>query len=245
MKIILTAAVLTISGIIPCYASMTVNVESNYVSPGYYNDVQIPKKSGTRFSLTDDFKTESSFGFRSEIVFGWGKRHSLSVFYAPLSLKASGTSEFDISFNGRSVPAGSEIEGIYRFDSYRSRYRYTITDTARVKMAAGFTAKIRDAGITLKSGDVTISKLNTGFVPLLNFLYNIKLNDRWQAEFDIDAMFSPYGRAEDAFLGLRYEAVPGRSINIGYRIVEGGADVDEVYNFTLIHYAVLGVSVKM
>jgi len=28
----------------------------------------------------------------------------------------------------------------------------------------------------------------------------------------------------------------------GYRTVEGGADVDEVYNFAWLHYAVLSVS---
>jgi hypothetical protein len=30
----------------------------------------------------------------------------------------------------------------------------------------------------------------------------------------------------------------------GYRILEGGADVDEVYTFSLFHYAMIGAKVR-
>jgi hypothetical protein len=32
---------------------------------------------------------------------------------------------------------------------------------------------------------------------------------------------------------------------LGYRILEGGADNDEVYNFALFHYAAVGVTVTL
>jgi len=32
---------------------------------------------------------------------------------------------------------------------------------------------------------------------------------------------------------------------IGYRMVEGGADVDEVYNMAWIHYAVMGIMIGL
>ena len=36
--------------------------------------------------------------------------------------------------------------------------------------------------------------------------------------------------------------VETKRIRAGYRILEGGADNDEVYNFALFHYASMGIS---
>ena len=36
----------------------------------------------------------------------------------------------------------------------------------------------------------------------------------------------------------------GGGIFAGYRIIEGGADVDQVYNFSLLHFASAGLSVN-
>jgi hypothetical protein len=62
---------------------------------------------------------------------------------------------------------------------------------------------------------------------------------------DGDALASPggQGRAEDVRLALVYESIPGRQLFLGYRILEGGADVDDVYNFALFQYVVAGFSV--
>ncbi len=51
------------------------------------------------------------------------------------------------------------------------------------------------------------------------------------------------GRAEDLALKLRYHLHDRLSVAGGYRTVEGGADVDEVYNFAWLHYAVLSARV--
>jgi hypothetical protein len=34
-------------------------------------------------------------------------------------------------------------------------------------------------------------------------------------------------------------------VRLGYRLLEGGADVAEVYNFALIHYAYVGAAVRL
>jgi hypothetical protein len=34
-------------------------------------------------------------------------------------------------------------------------------------------------------------------------------------------------------------------VRVGYRIVEGGADNDEVYNFALLNYASAGVTIRL
>jgi len=59
---------------------------------------------------------------------------------------------------------------------------------------------------------------------------------------DGDALAAPQGRAEDVLIAATYKLSDGFGIRAGYRILEGGADNDEVYNFSLFHYASVGIT---
>jgi len=209
-----------------------------------YNDVQIPGTSGTRFSLTDDFSVDSAYYFRLRLSFQIHPRHSLSLLFAPLSLKASGRTAEPILFNGAAFPAGAEAEAGYRFNSYRLTYRYELIRGDKWKLGIGFTAKIRDAGIKLEAGGINSEKTNVGFVPLLHVRVEWTPAPRLGFLIEADALAAPQGRAEDVALTLLYRLGPAISLKAGYRIVEGGADGEEVYNFALIHYAAAGLVVE-
>ena len=86
-------------------AQWFVDVESGMVNNAS-NDVRIPGDTGTPFSLTDDFGVESSLFFRLRLGYRFGKRHTLSVLGAPLSLDASGVSDRPIFFYEEHFPAG-------------------------------------------------------------------------------------------------------------------------------------------
>lgn len=43
---------------------------------------------------------------------------------------------------------------------------------------------------------------------------------------------------------LGWQLNPGLAWEVGYRTVEGGADVEEVYNFAWLHYAVTSVRIS-
>ena len=60
-----------------------------------------------------------------------------------------------------------------------------------------------------------------------------------------DALVGPVGRAEDVFLGFVYQPSSRVGVRAGYRLIEGGADVDQVYNFAFIHFAALGLRVTL
>lgn len=60
-----------------------------------------------------------------------------------------------------------------------------------------------------------------------------------------DALAAPQGRAKDVLLALQYKVNEKVTLKGGYRILEGGADNDEVYSFALFNYAVLGVTFKL
>ena len=82
----------------------------------------------------------------------------------------------------------------------------------------------------------------------LNDAVNLGTGDPWTPGalrlIEGDALAAPQGRAEDVFVGARCDFDDQSSIRLGYRILEGGADNDEVYNFALIQYLVGSVVVR-
>ncbi len=229
---------------VPCLANgWFVDVEGGMAFPGY-NDVQVPNDStGTRFSLADALDIESKLIYRVRAGYETG-RHSFSLFAAPLSLEASGSLPEEILFAGESFAEGTEVDALYRFDSYRATWRYLLVDDPGFLFKLGFTAKIRDAEIRIDSENQTAKTTNTGFVPLLSFELRWIPAGKFTVLLEGDALVGPVGRAEDVFLGGELPLSNKIHARAGYRIVEGGADVETVYNFTLVNYATAGLTFR-
>ena len=203
------------------------------------NDVQIPNSSaGSRFSLVDLAGKGPQAAWRGYLTWNLSAKHSLRGLYAPLSFTETGIPSGDIAFNGDDFVGGQEVAATYKFNSYRLTYRYMWHDGEKWRWHIGFTAKIRDAKIQLVQGGVDSTKDDLGFVPLLHLAGRYRLGDSWYLNLDIDALAGGPGRAEDAALKLGWQVAPRVAWELGYRTVEGGADVEEVYNFAWLHYAV-------
>jgi hypothetical protein len=216
-----------------------IEAETGGVFPGYC-DVGIPGDTGTRFSLTGDLSTPSSLFLRLRAGFTLGRRHSVVVLYAPLSLEGSGRVPYPIRFFGVTFPADTPLRSVYRFNSYRVSYRYGLKNDEGLNIGVGFTAKIRDAAIKLGGGGRESEKTNVGFVPIINFLLEWRFSPAWRLLLEGDALAAPQGRAEDVFVGLVYQKSDDWALKLGYRILEGGADNVKVYNFALLHYLAVG-----
>jgi hypothetical protein len=205
------------------------------------NDVRIPGAGGTDLSLVDDLSAPPTPVFRLRAGYRFGERHLVSALYAPLRLNATGILERDVSFAGQVFPAGAPALAVYRFDSYRLTYRYSFIRNETVELAGGFTGKIRDAEISLHGSEVA-SKTNTGFVPLLNAHFEWRPGaGQLGLLVDVDALAAPQGRAEDLLIAATWRVNEAIELRAGYRMLEGGADNDEVYSFAWLHYATLGV----
>jgi hypothetical protein len=223
-------------------AQWLLDVEGGVAWEGRYNRVQIPGTTGTRFDLTTDFNRSSTPYFRLRASYTFGDRHTVSLLYAPLSFRGSGTPPQAIKFEGVTFAAGAELQRLYQFNSYRLTYRFDFLRRERLRMGVGLTAKIRDAVIQLESPTQTAAKTNVGFVPIVNFYVAWELAPRLGLLLEGDALAAPQGRAADIFAGFTYVLRPNRlSLKAGYRLLEGGADNDEVYNFSWINYAAVGV----
>jgi hypothetical protein len=231
--------IIVLSQITPLIAQPSLDLETGFVGAGY-NDVRIPGDQGTLFSLTDDLMSASSFFFRIRAGYKIGERHNLSLLYAPLSVKSDGFLPYDVSFAGVVFPADSALDALYKFNSYRLTYRYDIVLTRKVEFGLGFTAKIRDAAISLKSPGYYAEKLNVGFVPIINFRLLLNMDERLSLLLEGDALAAPQGRAEDILFAAQYKLNDQMLFRVGYRLLEGGADNAEVYNFALFNYGSLG-----
>lgn len=203
------------------------------------NDVEIPNDgSASRFSLVDLVGKGPQAAGRVYLSWHIADRHTLRALYAPFRLTEDGVPTTDLAFNGQDFVGDETLRATYRFDSYRLSYRYRWHDGVRWQWQVGFTAKIRDARVRLRQGVVVSTKDDLGFVPLLHVAGRYRLAEDWSLRFDADALAGGPGRAIDAALKLGWQVHPNLAWELGYRTVEGGADVDEVYSFAWLHYAV-------
>lgn len=208
------------------------------------NDVRIRGDTGTDLSLVDDLGASAGPYTRVRLGATFAERHTLFAFYTPVRLSARGTLARDVRFLDATYPAGSDVRAGYRFDSWRLTYRYGFVRTARWEADVGFTAKIRDADVTLAGAEVR-RRANTGFVPLLSFRGALRLSPDLSLVLDGDALAAPQGRAEDVGIALEVALREGVSARAGYRFIEGGADNDSVYNFALVHHLGIGLTVRL
>jgi hypothetical protein len=224
-------------------ADWSIDLEGGLASNGY-NDVQIPGNTGTRFSLSEELDSDPVPFGRLRITRDLGEKHQLSLLIAPLRLESSGSLDRDLDYNGEQFDAGTRLETRYRFDSYRLTWRWKFHNGQTFDAAFGVTAKIRDAAITVTGGGKTSEKANTGPVPLLHLKLDWQFSQRLGLLLEGDGLAAPQGRAEDFLLALTGKLSHNVRLKTGYRILEGGADNDEVYNFTLVHYGVIGLSLQ-
>ena len=222
-------------------AQASIDLESGAVFTGK-NNVRIPGNQGTLFSLKDDLVSKTAFFYRIRLSYTIKSRHTISLLYAPLETKSEGSVSRDILFEGVIFPANAELKGTYKFNSYRLTYRYDFVKNPELEFGLGLTGKIRDAKIALTSPGLVSEKTNVGFVPLINFRLLWNIDDNLGLLLDGNALAAPQGRAEDVLVAVTYKLSDGFGIRAGYRILEGGADNDEVYNFSLFHYSSVGIT---
>jgi hypothetical protein len=224
-------------------SAQALDIEGGWVFPGY-NDVRIPGDSGTKLSLTEELSADSFPAFRARYTVTLGGKHDLGLLAAFLTMRSEGTLDRAVEFNGETFPANTPIESTFRFNSYRLMYRYLLIDSPTFQFRAGISAKVRDAAIRLEGGGRESENTDLGLVPLLSFSALWLAHPHLHLVLDGDALASPQGRAEDVLLAAVVPLNKQISLKAGYRILEGGADNDKVYTFSLFHYAVAGITAE-
>lgn len=217
------------------YAQLQLDVETGAAISGY-NEVRIPGDGGTFIDLSESLESSATFFYRLRLTYTINETHTLSALYAPLDIPYQGVFGQELDFLNTTFGANELLDVRYQFNSYRLTYRYNFPRFKNFRFGIGATAKIRDAVVEVNG----VKKTNVGFVPLINFRAEWIAKEKLSFVLKGDALATPQGRAEDVLLAAEF--YPNRlvTLKLGYRILEGGADNEEVYNFSLVHYAVIG-----
>lgn len=226
-------------------AQFRLDLEGGIIPGTSYNKVRIPSIGGTQVNLSEDLNSNNKAFYRIRLGYTFAKRHNLLLLYAPLTLKYNGSFDRNINFNGQNFASNTPVDVFYKFNSYRLTYRYNFIEQGRWQVGAGLTAKIRDADIRFKNELLDTHYDNVGFVPIINFYARYKPNYHWSFIVEGDALAAKQGRAEDIFAGTSYQINPSLGVKLGYRVLEGGADNDKIYNFNWVNYISAGILVSL
>ena len=124
---------------------------------------------------------------RGEYHFG-----NLNIYVSsPLKIVANGTIDRDILFDEKNFMANLPLEAVYKFNSYRLTYNRRIISNDKFKFGLGFSAKIRDAGTSLKNKELLSENFSIGFVPLINLITNWDISQKMGIDFFGEGIAAP------------------------------------------------------
>jgi len=205
------------------------------------NDYRIPGDGGTLVRLPDAGPVPA---FRATLTWDVTEHQSVRLLAAPLRSDQAFTPGEPVVFQDLVFPAGKPVESHYRFDSYRATWYWRFAPSGKWSFRLGATLKVRSAEVGLSGEPGRSVKDDLGVVPLLYAYARYQATDRIALELEADALAAPQGRAEDVSLKGVFRVSDNVDVDLGYRLLEGGADNDAVYTFALFHYAVAGVRVR-
>jgi hypothetical protein len=207
------------------------------------NELQSPNDaSATRFDLARVLGTSSTQGTgRVTVKIPTAGGDEWLAVYAPLTFRGSAALGQTVVYEGSSFVGAPQTSATYRFDTYRLTWRRPVIQRAETTVRLGVTGLVRDAAISLSQPGVAASRSNTGLVPLLHGSFERRLGQRVSLIGDVDALGSGQGHALDLSLRAQYAIDTNWAVGAGYRMLDGGADNDTLYNFARIQWLTLGV----
>jgi hypothetical protein len=208
------------------------------------NDFRIPGDGGTLVPLAD-YESGPFPAIRASLDWDLTSRQSLRLLAAPLRVETTFTPPSPVAFQDLVFPAGSPLYATYVFNSYRLTWYWRFPPGEKWSFRLGATLKVRDAQIALAGNAGRSAKDDFGAVPLLYAYARYQATGRFALELEADALAAPQGRAEDLSLKGVFRVSDSVDVDFGYRLLEGGADNDEVYTFAFFHYAVAGVRIRL
>jgi hypothetical protein len=242
-RITVVLAVLLFAGYSGAYAGLSVDVGVGPVFTGY-NDLRAPNYAGSDLSLSEELKTDPAFFYKVKVVYSIRNKHHIGVFFAPLHLNSNGSVDRLVSFGGEDFPADTQLEAVYKLNHYRLSYRYDLIHTRRFHAGLGVTTDIRYSSIRLAGGGKSAKEKDITFTPLFGFRAYLTLTRSLGIVLEGDVLAVAQGRTEDVLLAIQYKLNRFIDLRIGYRMLEGGIDACNIYNFAMMNYFAIGPTIS-
>jgi hypothetical protein len=204
--------------------------------------------TGTRFEATDYTGSQGNEGRLSAFfpVNWFRKGDELRFVIAPFQQSGTATPTSPILFDGAVFEAGTPLNVLYKFNTYRITYDTPIFESARAdgwELRLGATLALRDAQIKLSQPDIVRNFKNQGPIPLLYFSAAKDLGAGWHLLGEFDAFPAPGGGGLfDGSLKAAYDITPTIALTAGVRYQFGGASGSDFYNFLREWAGVIGVN---
>ncbi|RYG03083.1 MAG: hypothetical protein EOO02_09210, partial [Chitinophagaceae bacterium] len=106
------------------FAQVKFDIEGGVVFGTNYNDVRVPGTTGTLFDANKALKAKAKVFYRLRAGYTFAKRHTISVLYAPLTVRYDGNFDQDVNFVSQVFTRDKTVRFDYQFNSYRLTYRY-------------------------------------------------------------------------------------------------------------------------
>ncbi|HSM51938.1 MAG TPA: hypothetical protein VLA75_11115 [Thermoanaerobaculia bacterium] len=206
------------------------------------NDFAVPGEGGTRLDLGDTGAVPAA---RVTLTRDLGERWSLRLLAAPLATETGFVSDREVDFDGTLFPAGLPLRQEFRFDSYRFSFFYRFPSEGPWSFRAGATGKVRSADIRIAGAGRSASRDDLGFVPLLYGGARYDAGGPFAFDAELDAAAASQGRAVDLSLRLELPGTARLRPYLGYRLLEGGADNEDVRTFATFHYLLAGARLRL
>ena len=211
-----------------------------------YNDIRAPSDAGTEIlSLSNELDTEPTYFIKARVSHLIRSKHYISVYAAPIRMTSSGEVDRSIAFGGQEFPANTPLEAKYKINSYRLTYRYYLIRLRRLQAGIGLTADIKNSSISLEGGGIKAEETDTNILPLVGFNAYLTLTRKLGIIFEADVLaLITEGRTEDILFALQYRLNNFVNLRMCYRMLEGGIDKTDIYNFALLNHFAVGTSIS-
>lgn len=191
-----------------------------------FNRFRIPNEKSNQITTPSGGTLTS---FRLTGTFDLKSGNQLYLLYAPLQTSYNFNATKNFRFNDTTFSNGEDTEVTYKFNSYRIGYLWNWKSSS-FRYWIGAVGKIRDATIAVSQGSKNDSYSNVGFVPLASYGFDWQLTSFFSIFHHTDALGSSRGAAYDSQIEFKINTSK-LSTSLGKRILGGGADNTNVYNF--------------
>jgi hypothetical protein len=207
------------------------------------SDIGVPGDGGTVYAAAED--ADVLFAQRIGVGAAIGERHIIGLSFAPYELETEGQFSQSVTFQESVFLAGETVRSAYQLNLYRLSYHYRAIGTDRLRAAVGVSVQLRSTRAALTGADASVAKRAWGFRPLVSARLRWQLLSPASLRVDADAVRGPGERWEDVLVAVEVEPAERFRFRAGYRLLEGRVDSDALYNASLVHHFLVGMTLTL